>query len=120
MEVGFMHRTVFEFLRDKRVWKLHCLRMKASSEFDAAMDLSLIRLHLAMQSLHKQAPCDAQTLSYLRDGVRWGSKADRDAPLSRENIFWRMMPFLDLLHTQDFAHPNLTSQILVRHARLGR
>ncbi|KAJ4199010.1 hypothetical protein NW767_008594 [Fusarium falciforme] len=26
MEVGFMHRTVFEFLRDERVWKLHCLR----------------------------------------------------------------------------------------------
>ncbi|KAI8677520.1 hypothetical protein NCS56_00642200 [Fusarium sp. Ph1] len=103
MEVGFMHRTVFEFLGDRRVWKLDCLRMEADSEFDAATDLSLIGLHLAMQSLHEHSPRYAQALEYLRDGVRWGSKADRDHPLSREKIFWKMMPFLDLLHTRGFA-----------------
>ncbi|RSM04103.1 hypothetical protein CEP52_007075 [Fusarium oligoseptatum] len=82
--VCFMHRTVFEFLGDETVWKLDCLKMEADNKFHAAADLSLGRLHLAMQSLDKQSPLEAQALSCIRDGVRWGSKADHDAPLNRE------------------------------------
>jgi hypothetical protein len=119
MKVVFMHRTVFEFLRDEKVWKLDCLRMEADSKFDAATDLSLIRLHLAMQSLHEHSPRDAQALVCLQDGVRWGSKADQDNPLSRENIFWKMMPFLDLLHARGFAETrfSIRNRFLFKLAR---
>lgn len=109
-KVCFMHRTVFEFLRDETVWELDCLKAEADTKFDTATDLSLGRLHLAMQSLQGQSPREAQALSCFRDGIHWGSKADLDAPLSRENIFWKMMPFLDSLHAQGFADPNFTSQ----------
>ncbi|UPK90160.1 hypothetical protein LCI18_001095 [Fusarium solani-melongenae] len=107
-KVWFMHRTVFEFLRDETVWKLDCLKVEADNEFDAATDLSLSRLHLAMQSLQEHFPHEFQALSCLRDGVSWGSKADHDAPLSRENIFWKMVPFLDSLRAQNFTDPRFT------------
>ncbi|KAI8721385.1 hypothetical protein NCS52_00586000 [Fusarium sp. LHS14.1] len=110
-EVSFMHRTVFEFLKDERVWELDCLRMEANSKFDAAADLSLIKLHLAMQSLHEQSPREAQALSFLRDGLRWGVKADCEAPLNRENIFWKMASFLDLLHVRGFAKRGTTRSL---------
>ncbi|KAM6540332.1 hypothetical protein FALCPG4_002050 [Fusarium falciforme] len=103
-----MHRTVFEFLRDETIWELGCLKVEAGNKFDIATNLSLGRLHLAMQSLQAHVPDEGQALSCLRDGVRWGSKADRDAPLSRENIFWKMMPFLDLLHARGFAGLSFT------------
>ncbi|RSL49144.1 hypothetical protein CEP53_009259 [Fusarium sp. AF-6] len=96
--VYFIHRTVFEFLKDEKVWELDCLKVEAGNNFDVATSLSLGRLHLATQSL-EQSPREDQALSCLRDGVQWGSKADRDAPQSRDNIFWKMMPFLDLLYT---------------------
>ncbi|RSL57464.1 hypothetical protein CEP54_008277 [Fusarium duplospermum] len=121
MEVRFMHRTVFEFLRDETVWKLDCLRMESDCEFDVATDLSLIRLHLAMQSLQKQSPRPGQAVSCLRDGVRWGSRADNDAPLNRENIFWKMVPFLDSLHAQKFIkNPHLFRLANAHHDRVDQ
>ncbi|KAL2693532.1 hypothetical protein Neosp_000092 [[Neocosmospora] mangrovei] len=104
-QVRFMHRTVFDFLRDETVWKLDCPKVEVDNKFDVATNLSLGRLHLAMQSLQAPHPEKDQALICLRDGIRWGSKADRDAPLSRENIFWKMTPFLDSLHAQSLAEP---------------
>ncbi|KAJ3469555.1 hypothetical protein MRS44_003620 [Fusarium solani] len=115
-KVWFMHRTVFEFLRDEKVWELDCLKVEAGNKFDAATDLSVGRLHLAMQILPGPSHSGDQALSCLQDGVRWGSKADRDAPLSRENIFWKMMPFLDLLHARGFAE----TSFFTRHCSLSK
>lgn len=108
--VFFMHRTVFEFLKNESTWKLDCLKREADDKFDAATAMSLGSLQLAMQSINEQCPRETQALSCLSDGIHWGSKADYNMPQERKHIFWQIMPFLDSLFTLDFTSEDFRNE----------
>jgi len=63
--VGFMHRTVFEFLDHDETWTLECLRID-DDEFDPVANLACISLHLARQRAYTEGSV-RQFLHHVRD-----------------------------------------------------
>ncbi|KAF9870196.1 hypothetical protein CkaCkLH20_12282 [Colletotrichum karsti] len=98
--VDFIHRTVFEFLSQEHVWNLDWLVLR-NEKFNPATALSLGGLQLSLQSLSldRERLYDGVIL-LLRDAMAWGSQADKEMPRCRDNIFWNIQPFLDLLHNR--------------------
>ncbi|KAH6855875.1 hypothetical protein B0I37DRAFT_366022 [Chaetomium sp. MPI-CAGE-AT-0009] len=97
--VTFMHRSVADFLETDEAREY----LKTSTaEFDFPGVMSLSRLYLAMQSQRLRCPEELhQLLTCLQDGITWGAEADWARPEGRENIFWKMVPCLDLLRSAD-------------------
>lgn len=97
--VSFMHRSVADFLETDKAGDY--LKM-ATAEFDFPGVMSLSRLHLVMQSQRLRCPEELdQLLACLQDGITWGAEADQAHPEGRHNIFWKIVPCLDLLRSAD-------------------
>lgn len=103
-EVVFMHRTVYEFLGDPRVWQLECLAMPADGRSIAGY-LSLLGSYQTMLAV-------AEPTSELRNdriqrsldfGLFWGTKSDEAVPEVENNIFSTLMPTLGQLRSQPLA-----------------
>lgn len=91
-KVVFMHRTVYEFLSDEKVWGLKCLQARGG--FEASTELSLIVLYSVILSLQSNEKC---AIDFLRDGLCWGAKSDYLDMDGQRNIFWAIQPFLNSL-----------------------
>jgi hypothetical protein len=91
MVVEFMHRSVFEFLEDPKVWNLPSLRISDESYVEAST-LSILKLHGCIRSL--DFGHEAVAWSILSEGLNWGARADHQKPGARNNIFWELEPFL--------------------------
>lgn len=74
--VQFMHRTVFEFLSQPRVWELECLTV-GDDEFNASATLAYISLELARFSLSFD---EELSRAYFKDVRLYGVLADDSSP----------------------------------------
>lgn len=105
-EIVFMHRTVYEFLEDPRVWHLESLAMPAEGS-SIAGDLSLLGSYQAMTALTE--PYSEIGLSQLDNdlkfGLFWGTKSDELVPEVENNIFSTLMLILGLFkgHSRDIG-----------------
>lgn len=100
--VEFLHRTVFEFLSDPKVWNLDCLRVVSTQEPGPAASLSLCNLFLASQSFHSNP---GQLEKHLLYALYWGGVWDQEQPDCRDSVFQRLHPLLDQLVNVNHHHP---------------
>ncbi len=93
--IGWMHRSVFEFLQDEKVWEFESLQLDKSKP-GVSTALSLYGLYLGIQTPINEdvhAWCRLLALSCLM-----GARADVEDPAGCENSFWKMGPALQRLH----------------------
>lgn len=93
-QVGFMHRTVFEFLNTEETWNLECLRVSSDDTFEASTALSLYGLHLAIESLHAGDHTFRQTSYFFWQGFRWAVLADAQQHGDGGKFFANLPKFL--------------------------
>ncbi|KAJ0115572.1 hypothetical protein J7T55_010395 [Diaporthe amygdali] len=96
--VEFMHRTVFEFLDDPKVWELKGLRI-SDDAFSEAAEISVLKLHGSVRLLDDQH--ENMAWAMLNEGFEWGTIADQEKPEGRGNIYWRIQPALNVLTYKD-------------------
>lgn len=100
-KVVFMHRTVFEFLRDDTVWNLGVLSLPEDDSYDVATALSLFSLHIAKKLLPPGGRI-GRPEPWFEDGLRWSSVADAQ-PGGDPGLFLdNMRPVLQHL-TSDYS-----------------
>lgn len=94
-KILFMHRTVFEFLNDQKVWNLACLKIR-ESQLDVSTLLAHYNLHLAIQDpTARRNPRDHSGFAaFIWDGLRWALQQ------GGESFFSKLREFL--------AHENAT------------
>ncbi|KAK2613202.1 hypothetical protein N8I77_000129 [Diaporthe amygdali] len=96
--VEFMHRTVFEFLDDPKVWELKGLRI-SDDAFSEAAEISVLKLHGSVRLLDDQH--ENMAWAMLNEGFEWGTIADQEKQEGRDNIYWRIQPALNVLTYKD-------------------
>jgi hypothetical protein len=87
--VGWIHRSMKEFLDDDSVWELDCLRVGKDRPSIAGM-VSLYELYMATRT---PRPDDTDVLHFSAC-LTSGAEADLCEPMDRRNSFWHMQPVL--------------------------
>lgn len=80
-EVVFMHRTVYEFLGDPRVWQLECLAMPADGR-SVAVHITLLGSYQAMVTAGRTTLWTTQPQNQEKPGIRdsLGHEIGRSSP----------------------------------------
>lgn len=100
-EVVFMHRTVYEFLGDPRVWQLECLALPTDGR-SVAGHITLLGSCQVMLAV-AEPPSELRNDRIQRNldfGLFWGTKSDESVPETENNIFSTLMPILGQLRSQ--------------------
>lgn len=111
-EVVFMHRTVYEFLGDSRVWQLECLAMPADGR-SVAGHLSLLGSYEVMLAV-AEPPSELRNDRIQRNldfGLFRGKKSDEAVPEVENNIFSTLMPILGQLRSQPTGSERLFERL---------
>ena len=74
-EVGFMHRSVYEFLDREETWSLECLRF-GDEDFDPMTGLSCISMHLGRTCVWNFKGRCKQVIHHVRDLWQFASYAN--------------------------------------------